>query len=329
VTAVKDQENRVVLDDGTELPYDSLLIAAGSAPFVPKIPGIEGDGVYFFKTLEDADRLGGQIEKAREAVVMGAGFISLEIAEALRLRGLKVTIIGRRKGILLRMLDEEVSGVVCRHVEGRGIRFIGGKTVTAVQRGGRNELKWIMLNGGDIIPCDIFIVASGVRPNIGMLRGSAIRTDEGILVDGHMRTSVPNVYAAGDIAEVEIGGLRKINPIHSNAVRGGWVAGCNIAGREQAVDSHLEDMNVLTLFGLSVLSIGSQKGAESFKRVAGRTVAKAYAGEDGLLRGVQLVGDVAKGGLYLSIMRRGIPVRNLDILDPRLNYGQTLSVVAT
>jgi len=324
VTEVRDDENEVVLADGTKLSYDALLIAAGSNPNIPKLPGIEGEGVFFFKTLADADMINAGLGKNKKAVVVGAGFIAIEIAEALHTKGMDVTIIGRRNGILLRMLDEEVAGLVARHIESRGVRLIGGRTLASVRRGRENRLEGVVLDNGDAVACDMLVIASGVSPNLEMVKNTSIRTGRGILVDGQMRTSVSNVYAAGDIAEVEIGGTRKINPIHPNAVKGGWIAGCNIAGQAKAIDIHLEDMNVLTFFGLSVLSIGVQKGAEVFRRSSSAEVVKAYAGEDGLLQGIQLVGNVAKGGLYLSIMRRGIPInKGFDILNPRINYGYT------
>jgi len=326
-TEVLTGDNRVRLADGSELPYDALLIAAGSNPFMPNVPGIEGEGVFNFKTLSDADLLGARLRKVKEAVVAGVGFVSLEVAEALRQRGVNVTLIGRRNGILLRMLDEEVAGMMARHVEGRGVRFMGGRVLQSVKRDERGILRGVLLDSGEALPCDLLVMALGVSPNLGMVANTPIRTGSGIIVDHRMRTSVSNVFAAGDIAELETGGIRKINPIHSNAVKGGWIAGCNITGQARSFESHLEDMNVLTLFGMPVLSIGEQKGDMVLKRKDGGRLVKVYADTEGRLRGVQLLGDVTKGGLYLSILRRGLQLNGrFDIMDPGLNYGQTMKI---
>lgn len=321
VTEVMSDDNKVRFSDGMELGYGSLLIAAGSNPVIPEIPGIDGEGVFTFKTISDADRMLSKIRKSKEAVVIGAGFIGLEIAEALCIKGCRVTVVEREDRILPRMLDSEVAEVVKRHIEEKGIKILTARVVVSVKRGFRNKVKGVMLNDSKTIPCDMVIVSVGVKPNLEMLKNGSIKTNQGILVDDRMRTNISNIYAAGDIAEIEIGGIRKVNPIHINAMKSGWIAGCNMAGDERYFDVHLEDMNVVTLFGLPVLSIGVQKGEKVFKRDVSKGIIKVYTGGDGLLRGAQLIGDVLKGGIYLSLMRRGIP---LSEIHPPINYGSTL-----
>ena len=321
VAEVIPDDSRVRLSNGTGLGYNRLLIAAGSNPVIPKIQGIDGDGVFTFKTISDADRILSKIKKYREVVVIGAGFIGLEIAEALCIKGCRVTVVEREDRILPRMLDSEMAEIVQRHIEKNGIKILTTKEVVLVKRGFGNKVKGVMLNDGKTIPCDMVIASVGVKPNLEMLKNGSIKTNQGILVDDRMRTNISNIYAAGDIAEIEIGGLRKVNPIHINAVKSGWIAGCNMVDNERYFDAHLEDMNVVTFFGLPVLSIGVQKGEKVFKRDTPKGMIKVYTGGDGLLRGAQLIGDVLKGGIYLSLMRRGVP---LSEIHPPINYGSTL-----
>ena len=321
VAEVIPDDSRVRLSNGTGLGYNRLLIAAGSNPVIPKIQGIDGDGVFTFKTISDADRILSKIKKYREVVVIGAGFIGLEIAEALCIKGCRVTVVEREDRILPRMLDSEMAEIVQRHIEKNGIKILTTKEVVLVKRGFGNKVKGVMLNDGKTIPCDMVIASVGVKPNLEMLKNGSIKTNQGILVDDRMRTNISNIYAAGDIAEIEIGGIRKVNPIHINAVKSGWIAGCNMADNERYFDAHLEDMNVVTFFGLPVLSIGVQKGEKVFKRDTPKGMIKVYTGGDGLLRGAQLIGDVLKGGIYLSLMRRGVP---LSEIHPPINYGSTL-----
>jgi NADPH-dependent 2,4-dienoyl-CoA reductase/sulfur reductase-like enzyme len=144
------------------------------------------------------------------------------------------------------------------------------------------------------------------------------------MVDGHMRTNIPNIFAAGDIAEIEIDGLKKVNPVHINAVKTGAVAGSNMAGIERTLPEHIEDMNLVTLFDMPFLSIGVQKGGRMLKRDGKNGMVKIYRDDGGIISGVQMVRDVRRGGVYLSMMRRRVPVtEKMDILSPRFNYGMT------
>jgi len=326
VNEIAPGDNRVSLSDGRELVYDRLLLAAGSRPVVPQLPGMEGEGVLFFRTLPDAERIISAVRKAGGVVVMGAGFIGLEIAEALAKTGCDVTVVEKEERVLPRMLDKEIAGMVEGHIRARGVKIITGRTIESVERGGGSQdLKGVVLDNGEGVSCNLLIVSVGVRPNLEMLRNGSIRTGTGVMTDSRMRTNIPNIYAAGDIAEMEIQGVSRVNPVHINAVVGGEVAGSNMIGAEKRFESHLEDMNVVTLFGLPVLSIGSQKGERILKREDSKGIVKIYIGEDERINGVQLIGDTIRGGVYLSLMKRGIPVgETRDILSPHFNYGSTI-----
>ncbi len=328
VNEVKSADNKVRLSDGSELGYDRLLLAAGSKPIVPQLPGIEGNGVFFFKTLHDADRIIFAAREAKEVVVMGAGFIGLEIAEALSKIGGKVTVVEKENRVLPRMLDGEIAGIVEKHLKDNGLNIITGRAIESIKRSSINrELEGIILDTEDSISCNILIVSVGVSPNLEMIKNASIKTNLGVTVDNRMRTNIPNIYAAGDLAEMEIHGMSKVNPIHVNAVKGGEIAGCNMIGDEKRFDFHFEDMNVLTIFGLPVLSFGIQKGNRVLKRDDAKGIVKIYLGEDEQTKGVQLVGNVNRGGIYLSLKRRGVPVTEIyNILSPYFNYGSTITV---
>lgn len=325
VKVIDTDKKRVILDS-RELYYDRLLIAAGSSTLIPPIPGIEGRGIFPFKAMKDADGIIKATEDVGDVVVIGAGFIGLEIAGALCRRGLSVTVIERKERILPRMLDDEMAGILWDHLERNGLRIVTGKDTAFINRNRKGVIEGIILEDGSSIPCGIVVVAAGVRPNTGIIKESRIRTDHGIVVDDHMRTEMPDVYAAGDIAEIEINGVRKINPIHTNAVRSGEVAGYNMAGMERRMDYHIEDMNVVTLFGLSVLSMGIQTGDRVIKNDRTDSIIKAHLGEDGGIKGIQIIGDVMRGGVYLSLLRRDIPLSDTDV-SPRINYGYSLKGV--
>ncbi len=318
VDEVRPSDNKIRLSDDSELEYDRLLLAAGSKPVVPPLPGIEGDDVFFFKTLTDADRIIFAAKKAEDVVVIGAGFIGLEIAEALSKTGCKVTVIEKEDRVLPRMLDGEIAGMVERHLRDNGLNIITGRAIKAIKRSSvKSKLEGVTLDSQKSISCNALIVSVGVSPNLEMIKDGSIKTNLGVMVDNRMRTNIPNIYAAGDLAEMEIHGISKLNPIHINAVKGGEIAGCNMAGGRKVFDSHLEDMNVLTLFGLPVLSLGMRKGSRVVNMDDSKGIVRLYIGEDEQVNGVQLTGDVSRGGMYLSLMRRNVSfTRAHEVLPP-------------
>ena len=305
VTEIIFNDRKVKLKSGRKLCYDFLLIAAGSNPIIPELPNIAGNGIFSFKTISDIDNIMSFIKNVNAAIVMGSGFIGLEAACALKKRGINVTVIEKEDKVLPRMLDNEMAEIVRSHMEKNGVRIMTGAVIKSIQRK-QGEVEGVQV-GKESIPCGLLVVAAGVRPNLEMIRGDSIRTNYGVIVDDRMRTSCAGVYAAGDIAEMEIQGVRKINPIWFNAVKGGEIAGFNIMGIKRRYAVSLIDMNTVTLFGMPILSVGIQKGVSMVKRRRdGKGIRKVYLDENGRINGVQLIGDVARGGLYLSIINRHI-----------------------
>jgi NAD(P)H-nitrite reductase large subunit len=310
VVDIFPEKEKIRLSNGKELSYEKLLIAAGANALIPSLDGLEGEGVFTFKTLEDAEKIIAVSEKGKRAVVMGGGFIGLEIAEALCKVGCHVTVIERENRVLPRMLDREMSQLVQSHMEKHGIIIKTGTRVEYVNRSLDRKLRAVETDKGDSHDCDILIVASGVVPNLEIVQNSSLATDRGILVDQHMQTNNAHIYAAGDIAEVQLEDGRWMNPIHINAVKGGQIAGLNMIGLSYKYESFHEFMNVVTFFGLPVLSLGVQKGSHSIKHSDSKGVKKIYFKENGAIRGVQLIGDVKQGGIFLSLIERGVTFSN-------------------
>jgi len=329
VTEVVPEENVVVLDDGTRVAYDKLLLACGAEPVIPETPDLTGEGVFYFRSIADATGIRMRAKDARDVVVLGSGFVAMEIAEALTEIGVTVSMVARTDHILRRIFDAEVADMVEERMSRHGVRFMKCCNLESLERNDKGELVAAILSDGQRVPCEMLVVGVGMRANDRIVAGTQIAVGHGILTDDAMRTSVENVYAAGDVAEAEIGGVRKQNLIHPNAVASGRVAGCNIVGVERHMESHLADMNVLTVFGRAFMAVGALEGEQVMKRDMGGNFVKVFADATGVVRGVELAGDVSRGGLYASLIARGVSVDDVpNLMSPSFNYGQTVGPTA-
>jgi nitrite reductase (NADH) large subunit len=323
VVAVRPAEHEVVLASGERVAYDRLLIACGAESVVPDVPGIEGQGVSGFRGLADADAIRSRLGSVREAVVLGSGFVAMEAAEALVDAGVGVTVVARRDRLLRRLFDRQVTDIVEQRIAEHGVRILKGRDLVEVIRDESDRsVTGVRLGDGAVVPCQLLVLAVGMRANTMLVEGTGIEVGAGILTDASMRTSVPDVWAAGDVAEPEIGGVRKMNLIHPNAVLTGKVAGQSIAGVGRPMASHFADMNVLTVFGTSYLSVGTLGSEDALVRVDDRGQMLKVLLEDGVVTCVQMVGNVARGGLYASLIGRRLPEGVSErLLSPEFNFG--------
>ena len=325
VVSVEPKKHRVVLTDGTAVDYDRLLLACGARSVAPEKPDLSGEDVFYFRTLADATAIRDRANGVRDAVVLGSGFVAMEIAESLTEAGVTASLIARTEHILRRVFDPEVADMVEAHLTRHGVQFFKCCNLVDLERDAGGRLTAAVLSSGERVPCGMLVVGVGMQPNIDIVAGTAVACDRGILTDAAMRTSVPDVYAAGDVAQADIGAVCKVNLIHSNAVATGRVAGANMAGGNRTMAAHLPDMNVLTLFGRSFLAVGALEGRTVLRRTgASGDLVKVFADADGLIKGIELVGDVTRGGLYASLVARGMHVADVPgLLSPDFNYAET------
>lgn len=237
-------------------PYDKLIIATGGRPLELPIKGREKDGVYNVFTVPDADRIVSRLELGmKTAVVVGGGFIGLESAENLRARGLSVTVVEKAPQIMSNM-DEEFSHILIRELDGMGISVITGTGVTEITGGDKAD--GVVLDDGRTLPADLVILAAGVRGSTELAEKAGCRLGEtrGVWVDANMCTSVPDIYAAGDIVEsVHLVSGKKVRiPLAGSANKQGRVAGANAAG------GNLQFKGVL---GTAILKVGGLTAART------------------------------------------------------------------
>lgn len=324
-------ESCAILRDSPEIYYDRLLIATGSRPALPRIPGIEGERVLALWSLAGGDRIARQAQGARRAVVIGAGLIGIGVARALRRLGLEVTVVERLSRIMPGQIDETAAGLMTDALGRCGLRVRTGEEVTGIE--GDGSVLGVRL-AGEVLPADLAIVATGVRPNLELVRGTSIACAAGILVDDHMRTSDPGVYAAGDVAQGPdlLRGDRRVTAIWPAAAAMGRVAGRNMAGTDEAYDGSLP-MNSLEIDGLPAVSIGvipgladSATGDEELSSLdRGTRVYRKIWLKKGAICGAILVGDIEAAGPIRELIRRRIPIgaeAASDIISGRFGFGR-------
>lgn len=213
--------------------YDYLLLSPGAAPIIPDIPGINLPNVFTVRNVPDSDRIKEYIEseKPASAVVIGGGFIGLEMAEVLHLRGVQVTVVEAARQVL-GPLDPEMAAIVHKYLQEQGIRLVLGDKSTAFE--GSSRVEKVILESGREIPTAMVVLAIGVKPEVWLAKeaGLAIGSTGGILVDEYSRTSDPSIYAVGDAIQVKhlVTGLDVLVPLAGPASRQGRLVADNIAG---------------------------------------------------------------------------------------------------
>jgi NAD(P)H-nitrite reductase large subunit len=314
VTAVEPHRSRVIIQDNSTLEYDRLLIATGSSSFIPPVPGLAGPRVLGLRTLDDARRIGALAQESRRVVIVGAGFVGLEVAYALRRRGLEVTVVEKLPGILPQQMDHEAAGIIQEDIEGAGVRLVLGTGILQVRDGGGGSLR-VILEDERVLEAGFVIVAAGTRPNVGFLDQSGIHVERGIPVDGQMSTNVQGVYAAGDVAVTvdAVTGSAGLTPIWPNAVVQGRVAGFNMAGKNRLYSSQIALQNAVEFQDVPAVSLGLSRAPGE-----GYEVISVYNPSRGIYRkmvlredtpvGMILVGDIRQSGVVASLIRRKRPL---------------------
>jgi NAD(P)H-nitrite reductase large subunit len=311
----------VSLDDGEKVAYDKLLLATGGKPFVPKMEGQEKDGVFTFTTLSDAQQLAANIDaiQAKSAVVIGAGLIGISVTDALVKRGLKVTVVELQEKILSLLLDAKASDIVEAAIRKEGVDFATGQSVQKIigRKDNDGAVGGVILTKGDTVPCDLVIVAIGVIPRTDLAVGTAVKINRGIVVDNYMQTSVPDVYASGDVAETfdYILNQHRLLPLWPLAVLEGKTAGYNMTGKQIAYEGGT-NMSSLKYFGVPIVSIGLANPKEDpaleilVKYDADKGTYKKLVLKDNVILGLTMVNSIERSGIIFNLLKKHINVKD-------------------
>jgi NAD(P)H-nitrite reductase large subunit len=315
VVAVDPAAHQVLTEGGKAHAYDKLLMCMGGMPIIPPIPGVDSAGAFSFTRFDDAQGILRYLASRpiRHAAVIGGGMIGLKATDALMKRGLGVTVVELAPRILSAALDETASAMMADLLGKAGVEVITGNTVVAVhsQRGG---IEGVELRDGRVILCELLLFGIGVRPNATLAREAGIVVNRGIVVDEYMRTSVPDVYAAGDVAEAYdlVVDMNRTVAIWPNAYRQGAIAGAHMVGIPRA-DRGGIPMNTVEVCGVTAMSIGdgsaSGDGLEVLAEADERKNRyKRLVLQGDRLVGVILVGQVNRAGIYTGLIRNKLSI---------------------
>ena len=338
VINIMPDEKKVFLSNGEEMNYDKLVLAQGASPIVPPFEGMDKDKTFIVRNLNDADKIKNYIQQnnSKKAVVVGGGFIGIEMAESLTEMGLDTTLVELGNQILA-PVDEEIASVAQNEMRDNGVNLILSDGVKSFDDDN------IILNSGKVIEFDIVIMAIGVRPETALAKVAGLEVNRGILVDEYMQTSNADIYAAGDSVEVKdfVTGDNALIPLAGPANRQGRIIADNICGVNEKLSTYKNSQgtSVLKVFGLTVASVGNNEKQLKQKEIpywktfvyghshAGyypdstQTLYKLLFSPDGKILGAQAVGQEGvekRIDVISSVMRNSGTVQ--ELIDSELCY---------
>ncbi len=299
VTSITPLDSKVTLGDGSELAYDRLVLACGAQPFVPPFPGAALPGVVALRTLADAKRILAAVRPGVQCVCVGGGILGLETAGALAKRGAQVTVLENGGWLLQRQLNEAAGRVLERHVSAAGIQVRFHAKTEAIE--GTERAESVRLSDGTLLPASLVVIATGVRPDNALSSAAGLALNQGTVVDSRLTTSMPNISAAGDVAE------------HSGILYGLWeparhqgaIAGMNAAGLA-AEFGGIPRANTLKVLGVGLFSVGMvQPEGDGVVEVAGERDGGycRFLFRNGRMAGAILVGDTKLAALAAGAVK--------------------------
>jgi NAD(P)H-nitrite reductase large subunit len=322
VMEIEPEAHRIRSASGESMTYDRLVIATGARLYAP-LEGANMPGVYNFKSLSAAEILVDKVRsgQARSALIVGAGFIGMEIALMLSELGVKVTQIEMLDQVMATMLDAETAAIALKLMVEHGVDVrLNTKAQAFI---GNEKASGVKLETGEVLQADLIIAATGVKPNLDLLQGSGIESTRGIRVDDQLRTTVPDVFAAGDCIETNnrVTGATNLHAIFPNAVEQGQVVGMNLAGNAVEYEG-AERMNSLKHLGLPIMAAGEKQGDDVLREMRPPFMRTIYLKEKRIV-GFQLVGDIRAAGILHMLMNQKTDISRLKshLLEPSFGEG--------
>ena len=322
VTRIDRVRRLVHADDGTEEPYDRLLLATGSDPFILPIPGTKLEGVLTYRDIHDTQRMIDASEKHRQAVVIGGGLLGLEAANGLRARGMDVTVVHLMPWLMERQLDETAARMLQKTLEAKGLKFrLGAQTEALLpQDGDAGRVAAVKLKDGETIPAQLVVMAVGIRPNTKLAQDAGLHCNRGVVVNDTMQTYDPRIYAVGECVSHRGTAYGLVAPLFEMAkVCANHLAHFGIGRYVGSMTS-----TKLKVTGVDLFSAGHFTGGEGTEDIVladpGAGVYKRLVIRDQKLIGAVMYGDTVDGAWFFKLLREG---RNVADIRDKLMFGES------
>jgi NAD(P)H-nitrite reductase large subunit len=332
VTHIDDKNRILKLADGRPVNFDKLLFATGGSPKRVNIKGTDKKGVFYLRTIDDAEGIYSMLAGVRDVVVLGGGLIGLRAAYSLSRQGKEVHVIVKSSHVFSQILDLESADMIRMRLQQNGIQIRTG--LEAVEILGKDKVEGVLLDDGNRLECQLVIIGKGVSSNVDLLKGK-VNINEGVLVDEHLKTSLDSIYAAGDVAEAfdMLEERPAINAIWPAAVSQGKIAGLNMAGTKLAYEGSCR-MNSIDFFGIACISFGIVRPkAEGFKELIqadfSRNIYRKVVLKNNKIVGAIFVGDVEKHGILLNLALQRIDISDIEeiLADEYFDYGKIIPLI--
>ena len=327
------EQRQVTCDNGEIFHYDRLLLATGGSAKLPKDIPNDINGIFVLRNLADAEIIKKNLPNAKRAVVLGGGLIGMKAASALREYGLQTTVVIRSQHLLSQMIDLDAAQIITKQMQDNSIEILLQTDITEIMSQ-EGRLTGVKTSHGQVIACEILIVAKGVNPNTELVENTGIAKNWGIKTDSYMQTNREGVYAAGDVAEAYDIAIEDytVNALWTCAVQQGRIAGFNMIGKQIAYNGAV-GMNSLNICNTSLISFGitAPKDQSKYKILTlnhpeQKVYKKIVIDENHRIKGIILAGKIDNAGVLLSLIQRKADVSEFkdELLSDRFNFGTLL-----
>ncbi|WP_304681586.1 NAD(P)/FAD-dependent oxidoreductase [uncultured Clostridium sp.] len=305
VISLNDKEQVLELSNGETLSYDKLLICSGASAFIPPVPGLrEANNVVGLRNLDDAILIKEQAKKVKNVVVLGAGLVGIDAVSGLLGQGLNISLVEMSNKILPLQLDKHASDVYEKKFIEEGVSLKLGVKAEKLLLDGNNNPKALLLNTGEEVPCELVIVATGVRSNVSFMENSNVECDRfGLIIDAKGKTNIENIYGAGDVTGR--------NPIWPTAVKEGIIAANNMLGKESVMTDFFGSKNTMNFVKVATMSLGMVEPADETYIVETQVEGDNYKKiihKEGKIYGAIIQGDLSYAGVLTQLIKENIDV---------------------
>ncbi len=332
ITGIDSQKRVVIDEDGGRTEFDKLLLATGSAPFIPPIPGVNLENVHTFRNIYDTKKLLDKAGPGVNAIVIGGGLLGLEAARGLEVQGCNVTVVHLMPVLMERQLDDVGGQYLKASMEAMGVQVRTGTQTKELVGNGEGKVEKIVFADGSELPADLVVIAAGIRPNIELGRKAGLEINRGILVNDHLETSHPDIFAVGECVEHRGVVYGLVAPLYEQ----GRILASTINGQKDQTYEGSATGTKLKIMGVDVFSAGlideRAGGCEAIRyEDPSLGVYKKLILKDGCLAGVILVGDVADSSRYMEWYRSGADLsskrRHLLFPEPAADNGENIAMM--